>query len=147
MFRDVLFARHFPIQNTFNRRIDLYKRSSGLNIPDPISLDTGFDLQNTVTVPIKSLLFASSIFVNNCHVMSDQTFYSYFKDTVTSDYVCSLFQQVKIEILSWLKIDVGDVQSTILLFLLAWLLVNIILIKIAWSLYGQHICEKFLRQG
>ena len=101
-----------------------------------------------VYLQLISCNFNDYIFCSNCHVMIDSSLYSYLTDIFAPDHVYSTFLQFKTWVLtSYTKIGVEDVQSTILLCLLVWLLINIVLIKIAWTLYGQHICQKFLRQG
>ena len=100
-----------------------------------------------VYMQLVSCNFHDCIFCSNCHVMIDSSLYSYLTDIFASDHVYSTFLQFKTLVLTYTKIGVEDVQSTILLCLLVWLLINIVLIKITWTLYGQHICQKFLRQG
>ena len=79
--------------------------------------------------------------------MSDHTFYSYLADSFSADNIYSVFHQIESLILSYLTVSFGDIQSTVFLCLLVWFLINVVLIKIAWTFYGDRICQKFLRQG
>ena len=135
-------------------RSDFGRIDMGRHYFGPDWLGTGLDCgQNDyfttpVYLQLVSCNFNDYIFCSNCHVMIDSSLYSYLTDIFAPDHVYSTFLQFKTWVFtSYTNIGVEDVQSTILLCLLVWLLINIVLIKIAWTLYGQHICQKFLRQG
>lgn len=83
-----------------------------------------------------------------CHVMNIISIYSELTDLFTVENLFYVFAQIKAAFIAfWKLVDAGDVQGTILFCLLIWLLINVLLIRIAWTFYGQNICHKSLRSG
>lgn len=80
--------------------------------------------------------------------MSFHYFHSEITNLFTPDNILEVLSNIGTTFATfWSLLDAGDVQGTILFCLIVWLLINVVLIRIAWVFYGQDICNKSLKPG